>query len=448
MHPNPRKITPVLLLIILATAGWWYFAGRPASAEGGALAASGTIESTQVIVSAELGGQVQEVLAAEGEFVTAGRTLVQFSDELLQAQLEQVEAALAQAQANYDLIAAGPKEEDRQAAIAAANLELLSAREALDELYDQAELAAAGALKEIAAAQDAIDAALQRRDNLISGATDADIDSARATVTLAKDRLEKAQEDYAPYENKSEDNLVRAALLNKKAEAQQIYDNAVARLNNLLGEANEIDLALAEADLSMAQAQLADAQRRYEQYRDGPDPDAVALAEARIENAQARLAAAQADPSPEQLALAQTQVDTAAAALAVIQAQTAKLTLVAPSDGIVLTRTVEPGEVVLPGAPLLTLARLDDLTITVYVPEDRYGAIRLGEPATVTVDSFPVETFEAEVVRIADQAEFTPRNVQTEEGRRTTVFAVDLTVPNPQGKLKPGMPADVEFGGE
>jgi hypothetical protein len=66
----------------------------------------------------------------------------------------------------------------------------------------------------------------------------------------------------------------------------------------------------------------------------------------------------------------------------------------------------------------------------------------------VAVDSFPGESFAAEVVRIADQAEFTPRNVQTEEGRRTTVFAVELTVENPEGKLKPGMPADVEFGQE
>ncbi len=64
----------------------------------------------------------------------------------------------------------------------------------------------------------------------------------------------------------------------------------------------------------------------------------------------------------------------------------------------------------------------------------------------MTVDSFLGEVFEANVIRIADQAEFTPRNVQTEEGRKSTVFAVELMVDNPQGKLKPGMPADVKFG--
>ena len=89
---------------------------------------------------------------------------------------------------------------------------------------------------------------------------------------------------------------------------------------------------------------------------------------------------------------------------------------------------------------------MDKLTITVYIPEDRYGQINIGDMAIVKVDSFPGETFDAVVVRIADQAEYTPRNVQTEEDRRTTVFAIELSVDDPQGKLKPGMPADVNFG--
>jgi multidrug resistance efflux pump len=93
----------------------------------------------------------------------------------------------------------------------------------------------------------------------------------------------------------------------------------------------------------------------------------------------------------------------------------------------------------------LTIGDLDELHITVYVPEDRYGEIQLGDKALVSVDSFPDETFDAVVVRIADRAEFTPRNVQTEEDRRTTVYAVELLVEAPLGKLKPGMPADVVF---
>jgi HlyD family secretion protein len=114
-------------------------------------------------------------------------------------------------------------------------------------------------------------------------------------------------------------------------------------------------------------------------------------------------------------------------------------------DGMVLTRSVEPGEFVQPGAVAFALADLNDITITVYVPEDRYGQISLGQQAQVIVDSFPGEIFNGEVIHIADQAEFTPRNVQTVEGRSSTVYAVKLKVTDSEGKLKIGMPADVVF---
>jgi HlyD family secretion protein len=112
----------------------------------------------------------------------------------------------------------------------------------------------------------------------------------------------------------------------------------------------------------------------------------------------------------------------------------------------VLTRAGEPGSVVNAGGTVLVLGRLDELTITVYVPEDRMGEVALGQATKVTVDSFPGETFNAAVTQIADQAEFTPRNVQTVEGRKNTVFAVKLKLGDTSGKLKPGMPADVVFG--
>jgi HlyD family secretion protein len=138
-------------------------------------------------------------------------------------------------------------------------------------------------------------------------------------------------------------------------------------------------------------------------------------------------------------------VGEAQANLDLLDAQLAKLTVYAPMDGVILTRSVEPGEFVQPGGAALTMGNLSELTITVYVPEDRYGQIRLGEKANVRVDSFPELTFTAEVTHIADQAEFTPRNVQTAEGRSSTVYAIKLSVTDPQGKLKPGMPADVVF---
>jgi HlyD family secretion protein len=112
---------------------------------------------------------------------------------------------------------------------------------------------------------------------------------------------------------------------------------------------------------------------------------------------------------------------------------------------VVLTRSIEPGEVIQGGMTALTIAQLDHLKLTVYISEDRYGQISLGDHAKLLVDSYPEETFDAVVARIADKAEYTPRNVQTAEERQNTVYAVELSITNPQGKLIPGMPVDVEF---
>ena len=131
--------------------------------------------------------------------------------------------------------------------------------------------------------------------------------------------------------------------------------------------------------------------------------------------------------------------------LDLLNAQLGKLEVKAPQDGVILTRNIEPGEFVQQGAAALSMANIASLTITVYVPEDRYGQIHLGQNASVSVDSFPGTQFSAQVSNISDQAEFTPRNVQTVEGRSSTVYAVKLKVVDPQGKLKPGMPADVIF---
>ena len=117
-----------------------------------------------------------------------------------------------------------------------------------------------------------------------------------------------------------------------------------------------------------------------------------------------------------------------------------------PIAGTVLYRSVEPGEFASPGAPLITVADLDRLTLTVYVPEDRYGLILLGESYPVTVDSYPATVFTGTVSHIADRAEFTPRNVQTTDSRKTTVFAIKLALGQNGGQLKPGMPADVNLG--
>jgi len=160
---------------------------------------------------------------------------------------------------------------------------------------------------------------------------------------------------------------------------------------------------------------------------------------------QVKIASMALEQSQAALQQAQSAVNQSEANLALLDTQVSELTVSAPLDGVILTRNVEPGEFVQPGAVAFAMADLNNITITVYVPEDRYGQLKLGQRASVTVDSFPGETFEAEVVHIADQAEFTPRNVQTVEGRSSTVYAIKLKVNDSEGKLKIGMPADVVF---
>jgi len=494
MPKNIKRYLP-LILILIVVALTVYYLNWVARDDSGPLTIAGTVEAVEVEVAIEVGGRIEEVLAKEGDTVQAGEVLIRFEDEMLQAQYLQAEAALYQAQANYQLIAAQPLAEQRQVGISAAQLELLSAQQALKNLNENADLARANtqqaleetehaledlldpdlqqaiALDSIAKAQKAVDEAQKRVRNLKSTAGQADIDAAEADVILVRDALEKAEEDYKPYADKPENNLSRANYQARLAAAQQVYDAAVRRLNAVSGTGSIVDIALAEADLATTEAQLEQDRREYIRVQDGPspadvavleaqiealkrdlaaledgpDPDDLDLAEASVQRAEANLRLAQADTIREQLAVALAQLDSAQAALGVIQTQLDKLIVTAPVDGVVLFRTVEPGEVVKPGTNAFALGNLEDLNITIYVPEDRYGKISLGDQATVSTDSFPNDAFTATVIRIADQAEYTPRNVQTAEGRRTTVFAIKLSVDDPDGKLKPGMPADVVF---
>ena len=127
-----------------------------------------------------------------------------------------------------------------------------------------------------------------------------------------------------------------------------------------------------------------------------------------------------------------------------LDVQLERLELGAPVGGIVMDRTLHVGELAVPGAPLLTIADLDEVTLTVYVPEADLGQVSLGQPVEVTVDAYS-DTFAGKVSYIASQAEFTPKNVQTQEERVHMVFAVKIRLENAEHRLKPGMPADAAF---
>ncbi|HSR34864.1 MAG TPA: efflux RND transporter periplasmic adaptor subunit, partial [Anaerolineae bacterium] len=166
------------------------------------------------------------------------------------------------------------------------------------------------------------------------------------------------------------------------------------------------------------------------------------IAVAGVDVAGAKLDELKAGPTAEEIAVAETQITQAKAAVSVLQTQIDKMTLRSPIDGMVASRSAHTGEAAIAGATLLTVANLDEVKLTVYIPEDELGRVFLGQEVEVQVDSFPGRVFTGTVSYISQQAEFTPKNVQTEKERVNMVFAVRVRVPNPDHLLKPGMPAD------
>jgi HlyD family secretion protein len=125
-----------------------------------------------------------------------------------------------------------------------------------------------------------------------------------------------------------------------------------------------------------------------------------------------------------------------------LELQLEKMTIRSPLDGVVGRRSIHVGEVVTPGATLMVVTQLDQAELTLYVPEREIGRVKVGQKVEVRVDSFPDVVFPGEVTFINSNAEFTPRNVQTQKDRMNLVFAVKVKIPNPDLRLKPGMPAD------
>ena len=387
---------------------------------------SGTIEAEEVLLSAEYGGRVAEVTVAEGDQVRQGQVLVCLDTTLLDDQIAVAEAQLAIAEAALQRLQAGPRPTtvtvaeaqvaQAEAARDAARQALADARALRNEPQDlmlqvsvaRAQLAAAEArVQQAAALRDAAQVGVDERGNPLQLTYGWPL-PALPPVSLSL--------EPAPY----------------------LYWQAWAALNGAVAARDGARDQLVQLEAQLAAPQTLIAQEHAAE-------EALAQAEAGVEVARAQLAARSVAATDEQVAAAEARVAQAKAALEALRLQRARMALTAPQDGLVLVRQVSPGEVVAPGAPLLTLGRLQEVLLVLYVPEGELARVRVGQRVLVSVDSYPGRTFAGEVVHIADEAEFTPRNVATQEERVNTFFAVRVRLPNPDGALKPGMPADAVF---
>ncbi len=168
-------------------------------------------------------------------------------------------------------------------------------------------------------------------------------------------------------------------------------------------------------------------------------------AQAQVEAARAALRLLQAGPRKEDIAAAKAELKAAEAALQVTQQNLANTELLAPADGIIRTRILEPGDMANPLKPALTLAFANPVWVRAYLPESLLGRVKPGMAASIVSDSYPDKKYPGWVGYISPTAEFTPKNVETPELRTRLVYQVRIFTCNPREELRLGMPATVEI---
>lgn len=434
MYKTRKWLIRVAVLIVAIGLLIWRYGfdlrppGRPATlpavAQKGADLFSGVIQADEVALSAEYGGRVAQVTVEEGETVRQGQVLVRLDTTLIDDQVAIAEAQLAVAQANLARLQAGAR--PGAIAVAAAQEEqAVAARDAARQALTDAQMLR----------QDPQELALQvavARAQLT--AAEARVRQAMALRDLAQtgvDSLEWAQGKVANWQLPVPAPEVPLSLQTAPYDYWRSWASlnaAVAARDGAKEQLAQLEAQLAAPQALVAQVDVASA--------------ALAQAEAGVEAARAQSAALRAGATPEELAAAQARVAQAAAARDALRVQRSRMRLIAPLEGVVLVRRIEPGEVATPGAPLLTLGSLQQVRLVLYVPEKDLGRVRVGQAARVSVDSYPGRLFVGQVVHIAERAEYTPRNVATQEERMNTFYAVRVRIDNPDGALKPGMPAD------
>lgn len=324
-----------------------------------------------------IGGIVAEIPVAEGEQVKKGQVLARLSER-----------------------------EPLEAALAAAQLELTAAQQALDDLKENADLAYQQALAELAAARLADTQARQKLADLDTDSYQDKIDDAREKVNDAKEDLDDAQENFDKYKDLDPDNANRKRAEDDLEEAQRDYDQAVRNLEVLLNA-----LEQARAQVSLAQSRLADLQRRVEELKDGPDPDALALAEARLNNAQKQVLAAQANLD--------------------------KLELKAPFDGTVVKIDIATGERAVPNQPVILLADFSSWYVdTTDLTEKEIVQIALGQTVKIIPDALPEVEITGQVASISDAFALIAGDV---------TYTVRILLKDPDPRLRWGMTVEVRF---
>ena len=435
-------IRPVLIgvigLVVIFLIGRQVAAVPATQAAGDSgVTASGIVKADEVAIASEFGGRIAQMPVVEGDHVTAGQLVVQLDTQVLDAQIESMDATIELAQAALAKAKAGAR--TGQLAVAQAQLDqaqagVVAARRAVTDTQalvanpQEIDLQLEVAQSQLAADQALLDKAVATERSAKVGNDDYETES--RILTGIHDKLKSIPEPYRP---------TLPLLPLDYYLLQNNYWQAWVGVNSADAQKKGAEEQLAQLKSEQTNPQSLNTMADQAQ-------STLAQAEAQAAAAQAQLAGLQAGATTEQLAALEARIAQAQAGRASLVRQRDLFRVTAPLTGTVTEVVMHQGEVAAQGATLLNIAPLDTVTLKVYVPETQIGLIHLGQSAQVTVDSFPGRTFSGRVSHIADESEYTPRNVATQEERVNLVFAVEIRLPNSDGALVPGMPADAKFG--
>jgi HlyD family secretion protein len=384
-----RKIFIILIIAILFAGGSVYVYRRWGMEEKSPhLLVSGNIEATMVKMSFKISGKISKILFDEGGMVKEGDLLFTLEEGELIDQKNKAEASVE--------------------AIRFKSLSLLTTIEKEEKTSTD----------DINQAEANLQAAQFRLSQLLSGSRPQEIEQARAEVEQAKSELEK--------EEKSVER------------ARNLYERKVI-------SAKEWDVSKATYEVALARHKKAN--EYYALIKEGPRQEEIDQAKAEVEKAKASLSWArskslQTKVYRQDLEVTKAQIKEAKAALEVAKRQLEYSKVFAPISGVVLVRSAEEGEYVAPGATVLTIADLDHVWLKAYIDETDLGRVKLGQGVQVRTDTFPEKVYEGKISFISSEAEFTPKQVQTQKERVKLVYRIKIDIENLKRELKPGMPAD------
>lgn len=386
-----RQLSIIVPLILLIAAGIALYSHFNPKKKSEALIFSGNIEATETRLSFRIAGVVAERFVDEGDTVKKGQTIATMDREDQKIAVAKAQASLANAEALLAELEAGSRSEEVQSAHA----------RVLQATYHLSDLQKGSRAQEIESAR-------------------ADLDSALSASKTATVQLNQAKVDFRRYET----------LYRKNGVSQREYEQYKTGYETAQNRVQECD------------ARVKAARQALSLRIEGTRGEEVKRAVAALRQAEAEYELVRTGPRKERIEQARAQVEVAKQTLNQAKQQLIYTELKSPVDGIVLSKSAEPGEYLNPSSPVVSIGDVSHPWVRAYVNELDLGALSLNSRVVVTTDAFPERKFEGTLSFISSEAEFTPKAVQTFEERVKLMYRIRIDLENPDLLLKPGMPAD------